>query len=60
MVRWCWVIFLCRGVLLIRIRIRQGPTVLSVGAVGGCLDFLLSSMISLFYRPLFGRRPDKD
>ena len=36
--RWCWVNFLCRGVLLIWIRVRQGPTALAVGAGGGCLD----------------------
>ena len=28
----------CRGVLLICIRVRQGPTVLTVGAGWGCLD----------------------
>ena len=38
MVRWCWVNFQCRGVLLIWIRVGQGPTVLAVGAGGGCLD----------------------
>ena len=37
-VRWCWVNFQCRGVLLIWIRGGQGPTVLAVGAGGGCLD----------------------
>ena len=40
-VRWCWVNFQCRGVLLIRIIVWQGPTALAVGAGagGGCLDF---------------------
>ena len=38
MVRWCGVIFQCRGVLLIWIRVGQGLTVLAVGADGGCLD----------------------
>ena len=38
MVRWCWVNFQCRGVLLIWIRVGQGPTALAVGAGGGCLD----------------------
>ena len=33
-VRWCWVNFLCRGVLLIWIRVGQGPTALLVGAGG--------------------------
>ena len=37
-VRWCWVSFQCRGVLLIWSRVGQGPTVLAVGAGGGCLD----------------------
>ena len=38
MVRWCWVNFQCRGVLLIWIRVGQGPTELAGGAGGGCLD----------------------
>ena len=38
MVRWCWVNLQCRGVLLIWIRVGQGPTALAVGAGGGCLD----------------------
>ena len=37
-VRWCWVNFQCRGVLLISIRVGQGPTALAVGAGGVCLD----------------------
>ena len=37
-VRWCWVSFQCRGVLLIWNRVGQGPTVLAVGAGRGCLD----------------------
>ena len=37
-VRWCWVSFQCRGVLLIWIRVGQGPTALVVRAGGGCLD----------------------
>ena len=40
MVRWCWVNFQCRGVLLIWIRVGQGPTALAVGAGWGCLDIL--------------------
>ena len=36
-VRWRWVSFQCRGVLLIWIRVRQGPTALAMGAGGGCL-----------------------
>ena len=37
-VRWSWVNFQCRGVLLIWIRVGQGPTALAVVAGGGCLD----------------------
>ena len=37
-VRWCWLNFQCRGVLLISITVGQGPTALAVGAGGGCLD----------------------
>ena len=33
-VRWCWVNFQCRGVLLIWIRGEQGPATLAVGAGG--------------------------
>ena len=36
--RRCWVNFQCRGVLLNWITVGQGPTVLAVGAGGGCLD----------------------
>ena len=58
-VRWCWVNFQSRGVLLILIIVGQGPTALAVGAGEGCLDiFFLSSIISLFLLPLSGRRPD--
>ena len=38
MVRWCWVNFQCQGVLLIWIRVGQGPTALAVGVGGGCLN----------------------
>ena len=33
-VRWCWVNFQCRGVLLMWIKVGQGPTALAVGAGG--------------------------
>ena len=36
--RWCWVNFQCRGVLLIWMKVGQGPSALAVGAGGGCLD----------------------
>ena len=52
--------FQCRGVLLISIRVGQGPTAHAMGADGGCLEFLLSSIISLFFLPLSGRRPNID
>ena len=47
MVRWCWINFECRGVLLIWMIVEQGPTALAVG--GGCLDIFLSPIISLFF-----------
>ena len=57
-VRWCWVNFQYRGVLLTWIQVGQGPTALAVGAGGVVWTFFLSSIISLFFLPLFGRRPD--
>ena len=36
--RWCWVNFQCRGVLLVWIKVGQGPFALAEGAGGGCLD----------------------
>ena len=59
-VRWCWVKFQCWGVLLIWMRVGQGPTALAVGAGGGCLDIFLSSIVSLFFLSLSGRRSDID
>ena len=44
-VGWSWVNFQCRGVLLIWIRVGQGPTALAVGAGGVVRTFLLSSII---------------
>ena len=41
-VRRCWVIFQCWGVLLIWIIVGQGPVALAVGAGGGCLDIFFS------------------
>ena len=43
-VRWCWVHFQCRVVLLIWLIGGQGPTVLAVGADGGCLDIFFSQL----------------
>ena len=38
----------------------QEPIALAVGGCGGCWTFLLSSILSLLFLPLFGRRPDID
>ena len=51
-VRLCWVNFQCRGVLLIWIKVIQGPTVLAVGAGGVVGTFFLSSIFSRFFLPL--------
>ena len=59
-VRWCWVNFQHRGVLLVWITVWQRPAALAVGAGGGCLDIFLSSVVSLSFSPLYGRRPDID
>ena len=40
--------------------VRQGPIVLTVGADGGVWTFLLPSILSLLFLPLFRRRPDID
>ena len=58
--RRCWVNFQCRGVLLVWMIVGQGPIALAVGAGGGVWTFFLSSIFSLFFLPLFGRRPDID
>ena len=42
------------------ITVGQGPTALAVGAGGVVWTFLLSSVLSLLFLPLFGRRPDRD
>ena len=44
----------------ILITVGQGPTALAVGAGGVVWTFLLSSILSLIFLPLFGRRPDID
>ena len=38
----------------------QGPTALAVGAGGVVWTFLLSSILSFLFLPLFWRRPDID
>ena len=42
------------------ITVGQGPTALAVGAVGVVWTFLLSSILSLLFLPLFGRRTNID
>ena len=42
------------------ISVGQGPTALTVGAGGGCLDVFYSHLSFLLFHPLFGRRPDID
>ena len=59
-VQWCWANFQCRGVLLIWIRVGQGPSVLAVGAGGGCLDIFSLVYHFSFFLPLSGRRPNMD
>ena len=54
-VRWCWVSFQCRGVLLAWVKVGQGPTALAVGAGGGCLDiFFLCLSFLLSFSPSLG------
>ena len=59
--RRCWTNFQCRGVLLVWMMVGQGLIALAVGAGWGLFGhFFLSSIFSLFFLPLFGRRPDID
>ena len=48
------------GRLTIWITVGQGPTALAEDAGGGVWTFLLSSVLSLLFFPLVGRRPDTD
>ena len=54
----CCVNFQCWGVLLVWIIVGRGPIALAVGTGGGVWTFFLSSIFSLFFLPLFGRRSD--
>ena len=56
-VRRCWVNFQCRGVLLIRIIVEQGPIALEVGAGGGCLDIFVLIYHFSFLSPSLGDGP---
>ena len=38
--------------------VEQGPVALAVGVGGGCLNILLTSIFTLLFLPLSGRRPD--
>ena len=59
-VRWCWVNFQCRGVLLILVIVGQGSAALAVGADWGYLDiFSVVYHFSLLFS-LSGRRPALD
>ena len=58
-VRWCWVNFQWKGILLIWIIVWQGPIALVVGAGGGGLD-IFSLVYHFSFLPVFGRRPDID
>ena len=60
-VQWYWANFLCRGVLLVWIKVGQGPTTLAVGPGGGFSGVcFLSSISSHFFIPLSRRRSDID
>ena len=59
MVRWCWVNFQCRGVLLLLIIVGQGPIALAVATDGvgfghffSRLSFLSSFSLSLGDGPI--------
>ena len=47
-VRWCWINFQCRAVILIWIIVRQGSIALAIGAGGGGLDVFFSPQSFLF------------
>ena len=61
--RWCWINFHCRGVLLLWILVGQGLTALAEGADGDCLDLFILHYLFSPLSPslsLSGRRPDID
>ena len=54
-VQWCWVDFQCLGVLLIWIKVEQGPTAPAVGAGGGYVDIF--SLVYQFFSLSLGDGP---
>ena len=58
-VRWCWVNFQCRGVLLIWIIVGKGPIAPAVGASEGCLDIFSLVYLFSFLSPSLGDGPIK-
>ena len=56
-VRWCWVKFQCRGVLLIWIIVGQKPIALAVGVDGDCLDMFSLVYLFSFLSPSLGDGP---
>ena len=56
-VRWCWVNFQCRGVLLIRIIVGQGPLALAVGAGGVFFGHFFLVCLFSFLSPSLGDGP---
>ena len=56
-VRWCWVNFQCRGVLLIWIIVGQGPLALAVGAGGFFWTFFFLVCLFSFLSPSLGDGP---
>ena len=55
-----WVTFQCRGVQLIWIIVRLGPAARAVCAGGVVWTIFLQSIISFFFFPHYGKRPDID
>ena len=55
--RWCWVNFQCRGVLLIWIIVGQDPIALAVGASGDFLDIFSLVHLFSFLSPSLGDDP---
>ena len=49
MERRCWVNFQCRGVLLVWMKVGQGPIGLAVGGGGGLFGLFFSHLFFLFF-----------